>query len=1236
MNVSQATLLAEDQRARRAAQSVFDRPLVLEAGAGTGKTATLVARLVAWSVGPGWTEAEAQARAVAAIPPTDDDIASRVLRAVVLITFTEAAAAEMGARAGQALADLAAGKVPIGFERALVEGVCDAALAERAAALSNAVEQLFVGTIHAFCYRLLLRAPLEAGLHPKATIDADGHTIERLAREVVEGRLDLYWGDREPARGDADPLLEERRAAALALAQEDVGPAEVAEALEALLLAGADARDFDRDPLAESCVKHLVGRLVVALEPVLRVLRPAVSGLATAKAVKALAEGAAQLAGSLAPPPARAEDLMALVEPLTTPSVLQRLRKSWPKGDFGKAETKVFGPEGMSELAHSSLALGDVLKHVARLAPARLAAARLLLQPMLEEARVLQRRRGILAYGDLLGGARDLMLHDASVARKVRASIRQLFVDEFQDTDSVQCDLVRSIALEGPLASRPGLFVVGDPKQSIYGWRQADLAAYEEFRGWVESEGGEVLPLVVNRRSRAVVLDEVARTVGPIMRRVPGLSPEFQPLLRPPDGIPPEPVTPKGAEAIEFWDPRPLEGGVPSTVSNRPEFTRTEAQAVAADVLRLVAESGGKLPFSSFALLMRSTSSLEIYLEALKRAGIPFAVERDRGYYRRREVIDATSLVRAVLDPEDHLSLAAWMRSPSVGVPDRALLALWRAGFPGAVGGLRDGLAKAETGANDKAPTNDVARAVAGAQKLLARDPGASAVLPRWPDLVLDAASAIGELRRAAVQLPSDRFVERLRTRTLLEVTEGARFLGAFRAANLGRFFRELAGALEAGGGDVHETLRMLRAGQEGRREGEEGRPLEVERDAVRVMTIHKSKGLEFECVYVLSLDKFSRGRGSDRARTEFVRRRLAAAYVLLGAPTLDYDEVETHKKAVEQHEAARLFYVATTRAKSRLVLSAAWGQLPAGEHMAKLVSGRALVLDGMGEPGALRLDPHGAAWRWVAGAGPAPSALPAESHAEPEPAGAARRQFLDLVDLRDVAHTRESRTRTASISGKVQGSGATGGSVPAPPSATAQRGAMGGPSGIGRRSARAVGDALHRALERFDLTAPATDLPRALKRERGALLAELEAQSTAPSAAGPSAPALARFDELADGLLHGPLAAHLARVAPHVLARELPLLQAADDSAGSPIDAWIGTVDLVYRDPDTGQIVVVDHKSDRFADRADRAARIQHYGLQVHHYRAALASALPEDADLVCELWLLESQEVVRLFNPT
>lgn len=1226
MNVSATTLLAEDQRARRAAQSVFDRPLLLEAGAGTGKTATLVARLVAWSVGPGWTEAEAQARAVAATPPTDDDIASRVLRAVVLITFTEAAAAEMGARAGQALADLAAGKAPIGFEHALVVGVSDATLAQRAAALSNAVEQLFVGTIHAFCYRLLLRAPLEASLHPKATIDADGHTIERLAREVVEGRLDLYWGDREPARGDADPLLAERRAAALALAQDDVGPAEIAEALEALLLAGADARDFDRDPLAESCVKHLVGRLVLALDPVLDVLRRAVSGLAKAKAAKALAEGAMQLAAALTPPPSRAEELIVLVEPLATRSVLERLRKAWTKGDFGKAETNAFGPEGMAALAAHSTALADMLKHIARLAPARLASARLLLQPMLEEARALQRRRGILAYGDLLGGARDLMHHDASVARKVRASIRQLFVDEFQDTDSVQCDLVRSIALEGPLASRPGLFVVGDPKQSIYGWRQADLASYEEFRGWVEAQGGEVLPLVVNRRSRAVVLDEVARTVGPIMHRVQGLSPEFQPLLRPPDGIPPEPVTPKGAEAIEFWDSRPLEGGVPSTIGNRPEFTRTEAQAVAADVLRLVAESGGKLPFSSFAILLRSTSSLEIYLEALKRSGIPFAVERDRGYYRRREVIDATSLVRAVLDPEDHLSLAAWMRSPSVGVPDRALLALWRAGFPGAVGALQDGFARADAGARDNAPSSDVVRAVAAAQKLLARDPGASAVLPRWPDLVVDAASAIGELRRAAAELPSDRFVERLRTRTLLEVTEGSRFLGAFRAANLGRFFRELAAALEAGGGDVHETLRMLRAGQEGRREGEEGRPLEIERDAVRVMTIHKSKGLEFECVYVLSLDKASRGRGSDRNRTEFVHRRLAEAYVLLGAPTLDYDEVESHKKAVEQHETARLFYVATTRAKSRLVLSAAWGQLPAGEHMAKLVAGRARVLEAMGEPAPLRIDAHGAAWRWVAAAGPAPSALPAESHAEPEPAGAARRHFLDLVDLREVAHAREARARTAPISGRAQDSG----DVAVQPAAPARRGA----SGLERRAARIVGDALHRALERFDLTAAATDLPRALARERQALAAAIEAQS-----AGPSAPALARFDELAEGLLHGPLAAHLARVAPHVLARELPLLQAAEapeDNTDRPIDAWVGTVDLVYRDPDTGQIVVVDHKSDRFADRADRAARIQHYGLQVHHYRAALASALPEDADLVCELWLLESREVVRLFDPT
>ena len=155
----------------------------------------------------------------------------------------------------------------------------------------------------------------------------------------------------------------------------------------------------------------------------------------------------------------------------------------------------------------------------------------------------------------------------------MRRGLRQLLVDEFQDTDRVQCDLVGYLAM-GDDGRRPGLFLVGDPKQSIYGWRNADLAAYEAFVGQVREAGGQVHALVVNHRSAPPVLDEVARLVGPVMEETPGLQPRFEPLL----------PSPANAEAPGFADGEraPVEHWVSWSfdAGGTPEETRTAAGEV--------------------------------------------------------------------------------------------------------------------------------------------------------------------------------------------------------------------------------------------------------------------------------------------------------------------------------------------------------------------------------------------------------------------------------------------------------------------------------------------------------------------------------------------------------------------------------------------------------------------------------------------------------------------------------
>jgi ATP-dependent exoDNAse (exonuclease V) beta subunit len=190
---------SDDAGSRRLAQTEFARPLLLEAGAGTGKTTVLVARIVAWLMGPGWERTERMLREEARSrgsdrEPAGDRIAGEVLRRVVAITFTEAAAAEMASRVAEALVAIRRGELPMGLAPEVLPADAEESAA-RAGALVASLDQLVVRTIHAYCRRLLVAHSLEAGLHPRFEVDADEHLLEGIAREVVEAKLAEAYGE---------------------------------------------------------------------------------------------------------------------------------------------------------------------------------------------------------------------------------------------------------------------------------------------------------------------------------------------------------------------------------------------------------------------------------------------------------------------------------------------------------------------------------------------------------------------------------------------------------------------------------------------------------------------------------------------------------------------------------------------------------------------------------------------------------------------------------------------------------------------------------------------------------------------------------------------------------------------------------------------------------------------------------------------------------------------------------
>jgi ATP-dependent helicase/nuclease subunit A len=648
----EAALRAADRAARKEAQRRFDRPLILQAGAGTGKTTTLIGRLLAWTLGAGWERVLAERAARPAARPvlrpegeaSPERTAADVLRGVVAITFTEAAAAEMAARAARELGALAAGgALPDWLDPEVFPDPPE--VARRARALLGALDHLAVRTIHAFCLGLLAEHPLEAGIHPRLQVDAEGRLLEEVVREVVDAALREGYG----TPGDPDLL---------ALAVRGFGPQEIIEALIALVQAGLPAAELGKDPFGPEPVRAFGARLAAACEPVHSLLLPRLHGPAgRIRNALAVEDGLAVLLVRLqgAGSPLTVEVLRSWVDELLPEKLTDHLR-DWGKGKRSATEQSLLG-EVAAELSAAAGTLGRLLEHLRCLDPALLDAARRALAPLLATAERELRSRGIATFDSLLSGAEALLAHHPEVRARVRRGIDQLLVDEFQDTDSVQCEILRWIALDGPREELPGLFLVGDPKQSIYGWRSADLKAYEGFVELARRHGGEVMSLVENFRSVPAILAEVARVIGPVMVARSGLQPAFEPLLACEKRQADPEIRGGGRAPVEHWVSwkKDEDGGRGRTAA--VETAELEAAALAADVRGLHRDEA--VPWKEIAVLLRSTGDLDTYLEALRRARVPFVVGRDKQYYRRREIIEAAALVRAVIPA------TIWPSSPS-------------------------------------------------------------------------------------------------------------------------------------------------------------------------------------------------------------------------------------------------------------------------------------------------------------------------------------------------------------------------------------------------------------------------------------------------------------------------------------------------------------------------------------------------------------------------------------------
>ncbi len=479
-------------------------------------------------------------------------------------------------------------------------------------------------------------------------------------------------------------------------------------------------------------------------------------------------------------------------------------------------------------------------------------------------------RESALDFEDLQLRARDLLRDDETIREKEQLRFRSIMVDEFQDTNRLQCELID--LLSGGLGDRERFFV-GDEFQSIYGFRHADVQVFRERR---EQAGDGVLPLTMNYRSRPEVLAVVNHLFGA------DFGDEFQPLAA--SGDFPDPV---------FGAPVELLVTDKSTYSGTDvHWRRGEARAIARRIRDLIA-AGDAAP-GEIVLLFAAGTDAEWYEEELRALGVTTYRSTGRGYFGQQQVVDLLAYLRLLRNRYDDEALVSVLASPFVGISNDGLVLLRRA-----------------------APKRPLF--VALERELPETFPERDAQLLRAFRQRYD------RLTAALARLSLERLCERIISEHDYDLAVLARWDGRRRYANLRKLARLARSYEELRGPDVEGFVRFVRDQEAVGARELEAVAEEEGGDAVRLLTIHAAKGLEFKVVVVADAGRDKAPPASHEILALSDGRfgfRVADPITSKPRGAYAYDAVQEARKAEDRAERLRLYYVAMTRAIDRLIIS--------------------------------------------------------------------------------------------------------------------------------------------------------------------------------------------------------------------------------------------------------------------------------------------------------------------------
>ncbi|MET0517133.1 MAG: UvrD-helicase domain-containing protein, partial [Nitrospiraceae bacterium] len=603
-----------DESSRLAAATTFDRNVIVIAGAGTGKTTLLVNRLIHL------------------IMREPDPLQ---MSHIVAVTFTNKAAADMRIRLREGLRNILASSQnphvtgPSGSvhlpDLQQRYGLSASQIAARSEAALRDLERAQIGTLHSFAAHLLRLYPIEAGVDPHFQTDEDETVFESHFMKRWEKWLDQELG---PTGTDHDrwrPLLktfglETMKNVAYALRselfpleelQQQLSQVTVSPLIQEWFRAKLDQADQLLRRHQQFQPKKIDSMLAVSAEIFRRLVQNGVAGL----------------------------ESISEAERDTIHKEVGDTVAGWDDEDFLQAK-------GLVRIARRALQvdrpLFDGLMTV--------------LSPFLRELRASYRESGWMTFDGLLAKARTLVHTHPMIRARFKREYRALLVDEFQDTDPVQYEIVLFLAEQvgrhatswRDVEPEPGkLFIVGDPKQSIYAFRRADIEAFDRVVAKLESSGALICELSTNFRSNELVLNAVNGMFDRLLRSVPNVQPSNVPLIAQLNrsthmkqpGVEVRLVTSCQDEG------ETLEGAA---------ATRLEAEQLAGWIKALLTKQPGDAETThtdtvqpgDIAVLFRKLTQAETYLEALRRHEIPYVMDGEKHFYRRQEVIDLVNVLR--------------------------------------------------------------------------------------------------------------------------------------------------------------------------------------------------------------------------------------------------------------------------------------------------------------------------------------------------------------------------------------------------------------------------------------------------------------------------------------------------------------------------------------------------------------------------------------------------------------